>query len=122
MRLALPTSDISNDVHPVCSLCVLDSFAAIRRDYVGAIFLSWVLQRVLRQASQPNLVRRLNDFANRQPADSCNRFAVFQAASMANNCGLSLVDTSLTTFQTTYIMLIPAVLLILSGDIAFPIA
>lgn len=70
-----------------------------------------------------------------------SRYSVFQAASFFNNCGLtyvspptslpqarltpprphSLVDTSLTQFQTCYIMLIPGLFMMIAGNLGYPI-
>lgn len=48
-------------------------------------------------------------------------FSFFQVASFFNNFGLSLVDTSLTTFQSCAAMLIPAMFLIFGGNMCMPV-
>ncbi|KAH8926165.1 TrkH-domain-containing protein [Atractiella rhizophila] len=48
-------------------------------------------------------------------------FTFFQTSTAFTNCGMSLVDTSLTQFQEAYPLLIMTIFLILAGNTAFPI-
>ncbi|KAK9900695.1 TrkH-domain-containing protein [Cystobasidium minutum MCA 4210] len=61
-------------------------------------------------------------FQQYNPRVSRTWFSVFQVASMLNNCGLSLIDGSLTPFRTCYIMLVPGLFLMLIGNLGYPIS
>ena len=52
------------------------------------------------------------------PTQSRTWFAFFEAASMLNNCGLSTLDTSLSTFGDCYVLLLLGSLLMLGGCVA----
>lgn len=58
---------------------------------------------------------RYSDSFSEDPTQSRTWFAFFEAASMLNNCGLSLLDTSLSTFGDCYVLLLLGSVLMLGG-------
>ena len=58
-----------------------------------------------------------SDSFSEDPTQSRTWFAFFEAASMLNNCGLSLLDTSLSTFGDSYVLLLIGSVLMLGGHV-----